>query len=516
MLATIYAPALMGIEGQLVSIECDITNGLPGLVIVGLGDKAVDEARERIRSAIKNSGFSLPAKRITLNLAPADLPKDGSGYDLGMAIAILCASNQLQQSLVDNTLFLGELALNGTVKPTRGALIAAQLASTYNFSRLIVPMASGPESSLLHDIKVFGVDSLLQTFKHLTGQQVLSCASSTPSSTANLAAPNAPDLSEIYGQHQAKRAIEIATAGGHNILLSGPPGTGKTLLAKSVLSLLPIPDLQEAIEIQKIYSLVAAVDPPPTGQRPFRAPHHSASAVAMIGGGSRPRPGEISLSHAGVLLLDEIPEFPRSVLEVLRQPLEEGSITVARASNRLSFPARFMLVATANPCPCGFARDGTGRCNCSGGSISRYIRKLSGPLLDRIDICIEVLGIDHQAIIRNESGESSSVVRERVSSARQIQHSRFSNGTIKLNSQMRNSDIKIHCKISNEIQRMAELAMQNLGLSARGYMRSLKVARTIADLAESPEIKLEHFSEALQYRSRSYTEKTKKITKIRR
>lgn len=497
-----FAPALFGIDGRIVSIECDITNGLPGFVVVGLGDKAVDESRERVRSAIKNTGLMLPPKRITLNLAPADLPKDGSGYDVGMAIAVLSASGQIDPSTLEDCLFLGELALDGSIRPVRGAVIAAQLTSDNQLSRLFVPTENAAEACLLQNTKVFAVSSLLELYRHLLGDNLLSAVNITADKPEPSSEPII-DLSMIYGQTGAKRAVEIAAAGGHNLLLSGPPGTGKTLLAKAIVGLLPDPTFEEMVEITKLHNLAGHA---PTGiirSRPFRAPHHTASNVALIGGGVRPRPGEISLSHGGVLFLDELPEFPRGVLEVLRQPIEDGTITVARAAGVVTFPARFMLVATRNPCPCGYFGDPSGKCNCKPATVSLYQRKLSGPLLDRIDIVIDVARIDNEAIIARASAEPSKEVAKRVAAARELQESRLAGTEAYCNAHMTNRDIQKYCIINNETAKLAAHAMRSLGLSARGYSRILKVARTIADLESSVNISLHHFSEAMQYRPRT-------------
>jgi magnesium chelatase family protein len=500
MLARTFAPALFGTDGQVVSIECDITNGLPGFIIVGLGDKAVEESRERVRSAIKNSGLQLPPKRLTLNLAPADLPKDGSGYDLGMAVAILAASGQVDPSMLDGSLFLGELALDGTVRPVKGALMAADITIKQELQRIFVPRANADEATLLGDTKVFAVENLLELYRHLVGETLLSVVNLTTDISEIIEEPPV-DLSIIYGQAQAKRAVEIAAAGCHNIILSGPPGTGKTLLAKSIMGLLPKPSLEEIIDITKLHGL-AGRPPGIVRSRPFRSPHHTASSVALIGGGVKPRPGEISLSHGGVLFLDELPEFPRNVLEVLRQPLEDGSITVARAAGVVTFPARFMLVGTLNPCPCGFHGDPSGFCKCKAGMVASYQRKLSGPLLDRIDLLVDVARIDNDAIIKGRESESSITVAQRVDRARNIQLSRLGAGGATCNAHMSNKELKMHCKIDNETSQLAEQAMANLHLSARGYNRILKVARTIADLEGSKAIKINHFSEAMQYRPR--------------
>ncbi len=501
MLAQTYAPALFGIDGRVVQIECDMSSGLPGLVVVGLGDKAVEESRERVRSAIKNSGLMLPPRRITLNLAPADLPKDGSGYDLGMAVAILAAAGQIDPSGLSDCLFLGELSLDGGVRPVSGAVMAAQIAASQSLTRLFVPTQNAAEASIIGETKVFGVSSLLELYRHLVGDRLLSPV--TPADLPELTPLIPPvDLAQIYGQAQAKRAVEIAAAGGHNILLSGPPGTGKTLLAKAILGLLPAPSLEEMIEITKIHNLAGIRKSGIMRNRPFRSPHHTASSAALIGGGARPKPGEISLSHGGVLFLDEMPEFPRGVLEVLRQPLEDGSITVARAAGVATFPARFMLVGTRNPCPCGYYGDKTRECSCKPATVTVYQRKLSGPLLDRIDIAIDVPRTDHDAIIAATPGEPSAIVAHRVSGARAVQTARLQDSQAQCNGQMSTKDVQDYCKINNDIAEFASKAMHSLGISARGYSRILKVSRTIADLENSPNIELIHFNEALQYRPR--------------
>lgn len=503
MLARTYAPALFGISSRLVEIECDVTNGLPGIVIVGLADKAVGEAKERIRSAIHNSGLMLPPKRLTLNLAPANLPKDGSGYDLGIALAVLAASDQIDPNTLKGSLFLGELALDGTVRPAKGAVMAAQLVRKSGFKRLFVPAANAAEASLVADTEVFAINSLIEVYEHLTKKVLLSPIPSSSLPSTSTPSQSKVDLEVIYGQTQAKRALEIAAAGGHNILLSGPPGTGKTLLAKALIGILPNPTLEEAIEITKLHTFTGANDGKVMRTRPFRAPHHTISNIALVGGGAKPHPGEISLAHHGVLFLDELPEFPRSVLEALRQPMEEGSITVARGTGTITFPADFMLIATRNPCPCGYAGDPIHTCSCRPSMLTQYKKKLSGPLLDRIDIEVEVNRIDQQSIISALPEEPSNKVAERVAKARLLQLQRNNLNGPRYNSRIEGEQVREYCRIDNDTEKIALQALQNLGISNRAYTRILKVARTIADLDGREAITTAAFTEALQYRPRN-------------
>ena len=500
MLANILAPALIGMDGETVEIECDLVNSLPGMVIVGLGDKAVEEARERVRSALKNSGLFVPAKRITLNLAPADLPKDGTGYDLGLAVAILTASEQIPARAVNGRLFYGELALEGSIRPVRGALVAAELAVSRGIKELFMAPADAAATTGIIGTTVYGVPTLRDLFRHLSGEKRLKAVKSTTEISVSEVVEPEIDLSNIYGQDQAKRALEIAAGGGHHLLLTGPPGGGKTMLAHALAGLLPPPSTNERLEINKLYNL-AGLTPP--SHRPFRSPHHTASSIALIGGGTHPRPGEITLSHHGVLLLDEVPEFHRGALEVLRGPLEDNVVTVSRASRSVTYPAKFLLIATRNPCPCGYAGDNRRKCTCQSGAIRRYTEKLSGPLLDRIDLSVEVARLDTDHLVARLSDESTASVRQRVMAARNRQHKRY--GETKLNAHLTSRELKKYCPLDTTTELLARHAIDHLGLSARSYHRVIKVSRTIADLADSNLIMQQHFTEALQYRARPKT-----------